>query len=396
MKNKIVIMHIAEAAKGVERYLHTLLKKMNKYPEFEHILLVSQDYNIERFEGITKACVCIDSLKHEINPRVDIAAAVAVRKEIRKWKPDIVYCHSTKAGAIGRMANIGIKNKLIYNAHGWAFNMRTAGKVKRGIYLAVEHLLAPLTDKVVCISRYEARCALRKRICHKDRIEFIRSGIDYDESLKTERRNGGYLPEDDASIRSILRKELMIPEDAFVIGAVGRLAEQKAPDIFVRMAERIGKKYPNTYFMLVGDGELREETERAIEHTGISERFRITGWMENPLFYIRCFDLAALFSRWEGFGLVLPEYMLMHKPIVTTDADAIPEVVGDAALVAKVDDVNGLSDETERLLLDPELRARLVRVGNRRVKRYNADLMAGKHAELFLRLMNKEKADENN
>ena len=57
-----------------------------------------------------------------------------VRRLIRKYKPDVVYCHSSKAGAIGRMANVGLRNRdgrknaCVYNAHGWAFNMKGASR----------------------------------------------------------------------------------------------------------------------------------------------------------------------------------------------------------------------------------------------------------------------------
>ena len=59
-----------------------------------------------------------------IDPKSDLNAIKAIRKLLKKYKPDIVYCHSSKAGALGRIANMGLKNKCVYNPHGWAFNMR--------------------------------------------------------------------------------------------------------------------------------------------------------------------------------------------------------------------------------------------------------------------------------
>lgn len=66
----------------------------------------------------------------EINPLSDLKAILHVRKLIKKYKPDIIYCHSSKAGAIGRIADLGIRNKIIYNPHGWAFNMECGNKKK--------------------------------------------------------------------------------------------------------------------------------------------------------------------------------------------------------------------------------------------------------------------------
>ena len=117
-------MHIAEAPGGVERYLVTLLTKLKKYPEFEHILVCSTSFDKKKFKGIVKKIVVIESMQNTISFSLDSKSVLEVRKIIKRYKPDIVYCHSSKAGAIGRMANFGIKNKLIYNAHGWAFNMK--------------------------------------------------------------------------------------------------------------------------------------------------------------------------------------------------------------------------------------------------------------------------------
>lgn len=55
----------------------------------------------------------------------------------------------------------------------------------------------------------------------------------------------------------------------------------------------------------------------------------ITGWVDNPLDYVARFDVACLLSRWEGFGLAIPEYMMMGVPIVATKVDAIPFLIED-------------------------------------------------------------------
>ena len=60
----------------------------------------------------------------------DLKAIKAVRALIKKYNPDIVYAHSSKAGAITRVADIGLKNHCVYNPHGWAFNMRCSAKKK--------------------------------------------------------------------------------------------------------------------------------------------------------------------------------------------------------------------------------------------------------------------------
>ena len=190
-------------------------------------------------------------------------------------------------------------------------------------------------------------------------------------------------------ITSIPRSELGIPKDAFVVGMVGRLAMQKAPDVFVKAASEIKKRIPEAFFMIVGDGLNRIEVEKMIKDRGLKECFLITGWVSDPLDYIGNFDVAMLLSRWEGFGLVLPEYMLTCKPIVAARVDAIPEIIIDErnGLLVDCEDYNGTARAVVRLHDDDELRERLVKNGLEIVEqRFDVERTAKAHRDLFMRV----------
>lgn len=368
----IRVLHIAEAPGGVERYLVTLLTKLKRYPEFEHILVCSTTFDSGKFEGLVSDIEVIDSMHNAISFSSDSKAVLAVRKAIKKYHPDIVYCHSSKAGAIGRMADVGIKNTLIYNAHGWSFNMKGASGKKTKLYEMVEKMLAPMTDKIVCISEYEKKSALEHGICKEDKLVVINNGIDFDEYKDLHPKS---------------REELGIPESALVVGTIGRLTIQKAPDVFVRMAKLVKEKIPNAFFIMVGDdigdGHFRGETEKWIKDAGLAGSILITGWVNDPLDYEGLFDVAVLLSRWEGFGLVLPEYMYMGKPIVATKADAIPYVVGDAGLLVDVDDYNAAAESVISIYEDKKLRSQVIEKGRERVKQFDAERTAEEHVDLF-------------
>ena len=366
------VLHIVETSGGVERYLINLLKKIQKYPEFEHILVCSTLLNTDKFDHLVSDICIVDSMRHPISFRNDLKAVLAVRKAIRKYKPDIVYCHSSKAGAIGRTADLFIRNRLIYNAHGWSFNMKYITDDRRRLYTFVERALAPVTDKIVCISEYEKNSAIEYKICGPDKLTVINNGIDFDEYSNLHLKS---------------REDLGIPENAFVVGMIGRLTLQKAPDVFVKMAQIVKDRIPEAFFLLVGDdlggGSCRNKTEKQIAESGLEDSFRITGWVDDPLDYMGVFDVAAVLSRWEGFGLVLPEYMYMGKPIVATKVDAIPYVVGDSALMIDTDDERQAADAVIRLHDDQELRGKMIRLGKERVKLFDAQITADKHAVLF-------------
>ncbi|SEH46426.1 Glycosyltransferase involved in cell wall bisynthesis [Ruminococcus flavefaciens] len=370
-----IILHVVEAPGGVERYLVTLLTKMKKYPEFEHILVCSDSLDLNKFKGIVKNVEVIHTMHNAINPCNDFKSILAVRKQIKKYKPDILYCHSSKAGAIGRVADIGLKNKVIYNAHGWSFNMKGASKKKLFVYKMIEKMLAPITDKIICISDYEKKSALDHKICKSEKLVVINNGIDLDEYKDLKPKS---------------REELGIPKEAFVVGMIGRITPQKAPDVFVKMAALVKQRIPKAFFIIVGDDiggdQYKQETEQLIESLGMSKNILITGWVDNPLDYADCFDVAVLLSRWEGFGLVLPEYMLLGKPIVGSRADAIPYVVGNAGVLVDIDDYEAAADAVIMLNKDKILRSKIIEKGKQRIKKFDSQITAFQTKDCFMSL----------
>lgn len=183
---------------------------------------------------------------------------------------------------------------------------------KNTIFLLMERILAHITDRIVCISEAEFESAIDKNISSEDKLELIPNGIDID------------------AVRSAIavkRSHLGIADDTYVVGMVGRLSAQKAPDVFIRAAELIHKEIPNSAFIIVGDGEQREEIEDFAQQHGL--HLVVTGWTDKPYSYLKAFDVAMLLSRWEGFGLAIVEYMAAEKNVVATRADAIPSLIED-------------------------------------------------------------------
>ena len=369
MKNKIRILHVAQAAGGVDRYIRMLLKYLDK-EKFENILVCSQDFHEEDYRDL------VDSFEQVEMTRAigssDLKAIKEVRALIKKYNPDIVYAHSSKAGAITRVADIGLKNHCIYNPHGWAFNMRCSAK-KKAMYTAIEKIAAPFCDKIICISDAEKQSALDKKICKEDKLQVIFNGVDI-EAYENEVHG------------AVKRKDLNIPEDAFVVGMVGRISPQKAPDVFVKMAKQVKDEVPNAHFIIVGNGNQEDEIRKYAEDNDFSNSLHITGWVDNPMSYVELFDVACLLSRWEGFGLALPEYMMAGKPIVASRVDAIPNIIrnGENGLLVEVDDDIGTSKAVLRILREDGLRKKIVAQGLEDVhNRFNARRVSEEHSKLF-------------
>ena len=371
MNKRIRVLHVAEAAGGVERYLQTLFKYSDK-EQVENILVCSQNYDYKKMKSLADRVIVL-KMAHQINPSSDIKVEKALRRIIKQLKPDIVYAHSSKAGALARIADLGLKNKVIYNPHGWAFNMQQSSK-KKEMYKWVEKISAYFCDKIVCISDAEKESALREKICKPSKLQVIYNGIDLEAIKNT-------IPKTKA--------ELNIPEDAFVVGMVGRLSKQKAPDVFVKAAKLIKDKIPNAYFLMVGDGELRGQVEEMIHKFDLDSSFLITGWVDNPTSYMKVMDVGCLLSRWEGFGLVLPEYMACGLPIIATNVDAIPNIVKDGVngMLINKDSFVGAQKVCTRLNSDTELKDRIIASAKSMVKnKFGAKRVAKESIELYKNL----------
>ena len=374
MKDKITILHVVQCAGGVDIYLRMLLSHIDR-SRFRQILVCSKDYSRDDYRQLVDVFEQVE-MCNALSFGADRKAVVAVRKLVKRHQPDIVYCHSSKAGGIGRLACIGLGIPVVYNPHGWAFSMK-GSRMKSIMYLWIERMLAPLTTRFIVISSYEKLIAVEKHIAGSGKIKVIFNGVDMEKIGRQQ------------ATTHVSRASLGIPEDAYVVGMVGRISRQKAPDVFVRTAAKVKERIPQASFMIVGDGEQREEVEQMVARYGLSDCFCITGWVGNPTAYACLFDQAVLLSRWEGFGLVLAEYMKLGKPIVATAVDAIPDLVTDYenGLLVGRDEVDQATEAICTIYSDNKLKEKMIRNGQMRAEAFfDVRRVANEHEHLFVNI----------
>lgn len=118
----MTIIHIVQCAGGVDRYLSMLLPLL-KQNGIQQILLCSYDYKIEEYKEKVDHIERLN-IGQSLSPLTIFKNVFTIRILIKKYSPDIVYCHSSIAGGLGRLACLGLSPKIVYNPHGWAFNMK--------------------------------------------------------------------------------------------------------------------------------------------------------------------------------------------------------------------------------------------------------------------------------
>ena len=370
---KKTIVHIAQSAGGVAEYLYMFLKNF-KGKEYENILIASQDYEnqLDRFKPYTSNIYIVHMVR-EIEPKNDIKAILKVRKVLKQIKPDIVYLHSSKAGAIGRIAlAFNFKTKILYNAHGWYFNAQISDKKKK-IFAVIEKILAIKTDKIINISKSEYESALKYKIAPEKKMCIIENGIDFTKF------------ENNDKYREETRKKYHIADNEIVIGVVGRLTEQKDPITMIKAFELVHKENKNTRLMYVGSGELEENVKQYAKEKNILDKVIITGWVDNVEKDIPAFDIAVLPSKWEGFGLVLIEYMACNKPIIATNVGGIRDIIHhlNNGILFQPNNIEELYKGILKFINDNILRERIVK-NNRLIKnKYDVKNVVKRHKELF-------------
>lgn len=370
-KKKVV--YIAQSAGGVAEYLYMFFKNW-KDKNYENILIVSQDYKeqLERFKPYTSNIYIIPMIR-EIELKNDIKAIYKVRKILKQIKPDIVYLHSSKAGAIGRIAlAFNFRTKIFYNAHGWYFNAQISDKKKK-IFALIEKMLALKTNKIINISKSEYESALEYKIASERKMCVIENGIDF-----TKFKNNG-------KNREETRKKYNIKDNEILIGVVGRLSEQKDPMTMIRAFELVQKENKNTKLIYVGSGELEESVKQYAKEKEILHKVIITGWVNNVEKYIPAFDIAVLPSKWEGFGLVLIEYMACEKPIIASQVGGIKNIIRNEqnGFLVETNNYAMLACKIIETIKNKSINKKFINENKKVINKYGIENVIAKHLEIM-------------
>ena len=323
---------------------------------------------VQRAQNIPDIRVLLKKdIKREIHLISDFVAFWKIYLHIRREGYDIVHTHSSKTGVLGRAASqlAGVP-VVVHTIHGFPFNDYMNFFVRK-FYIFLEKMASKWADKMITVSNLNMEKAIALEIAQREKFVNIYSGIELDSfNIKTD------IPKK--------RKDLNIPPRHFVVGMVGRLSPQKAPQYFIQAAAYVIKDIPNTMFLLVGDGSLRAGLERLTFRLGLENNIRFLGERDDIPEILSVFDVFVLSSLWEGLGRALTEAMAMAKPTVATSVEGVPELVDNykTGILVPPKDPKSLGDGIKKLLREKSLAADLGQNAQRRVLR---DFSAGKMIE---------------
>lgn len=249
------------------------------------------------------------NLGRSISVIQDLLSLVAIWRAIKRFKPDILHTHTFKAGLLGRLAALALYKRpvVIHTYHGHLLH-GYFGTIKTRLLVHLERFLASVSDVLIAVGENVKQDLLANRIGTPHKYRVIRPGF----SLK--------------KTRKIDRFELGIEESDFVCAWVGRLTDIKKPQRILELAKELkAREIKQIKFLVIGDGELREELER----DALSKSLPIVflGWRVDSVDYVDMCDILILTSENEGTPISIIEAQMLGKPVISTDVGSVNEVM---------------------------------------------------------------------
>jgi glycosyltransferase involved in cell wall biosynthesis len=286
-------------------------------------------------------------LGRTIHPADDLRGLYQIRAALRSLRPDLVSTHSSKAGALGRLAARSLGIPVIFTAHGWAFAPGLP-RWKRTIYQIAERLAAPFSDRIIAVSHFDRELALKAGVARAEKLVTVHNGI----------------PDLDPSFRSA-------PESTPVrLVMVARFEEQK--DHAVLFEALAGLRHLTWQLDLIGQGSGLETEQRRAAELGLSQRVVFWGSRRDVAARLAQAQIFVLTSLYEGLPRSVLEAMRAGLPVVATAVGGVPELIseGETGFLVGIRDRETLRQRLERLITDPALRKQF---GSRARPRYERE-----------------------
>jgi glycosyltransferase involved in cell wall biosynthesis len=322
------------------------------------IITGSGNYLLDQAVAAGLEIIVEPALRTPIDPRSDLRALRALTEHMRQRSYDVAHTHTSKAGALGRTAarRAGVP-RIVHTYHGFPFH-EFQSRGRRAAYIAIERRLGRITDVALCVGTGVAVEAVRRRLVAPERIRTI--GVVVDDAP------GPGTPACVPGARERARRALGLPADATVVGAVGRLTYQKAPEDFLAMMGHLDR--PGVVGVWIGGGELAERISRLARERSAAHVV-LAGERRDVPEILPAFDIFALPSRYEGLPTAVVEAMVCGIPVVATAVNAVADVVvpGETGLLVPPQRPDLMADAVRYLIDRPGVAARMATTARARL-----------------------------
>ncbi len=304
---------------------------------------------------------------HGVQLHNDLRGLWPVFQAVRRFSPDIVSAHSTKAGYAARLVCAILRKPVIFTAHGWAFT-EGRGMLKRRFLALAERLAAKTTVRIICVSEHDRELALRFKVTSPDKLVLIRNGVDPAPMLRAKGEH--------------FCKEFGLG-DVPVLTMVGRLEPPKDPLALLEACKLLKTDFR---LMIVGDGELRGRAEEFVARNNLDDKVTFTGERHDVPEILAASDIFVLASLWEGLPIAIIEAEIAGLPVVASSVGGVPELIEDGVTGFVVPPKNPriLAEVLQKLLDDVHLRRRVgLAAREKALQEFTFDTMLTKTRQVF-------------
>lgn len=293
----------------------------------------------------------VKDLQREISPARDLRALLELKNELAGLEPAIVHTHTSKAGALGRlaaaMANLHAKRPaiVIHTPHGHLL-YGYYGPLKTFIFRLAEKFLSSFTDYFIALTPGEMRESAAAGLGKPGQWTVVHSGVEFKPPA---------IP--------LHKHDLEIAGDELTIGTVARLEPVKGVEYFIRAAALLYHRLPaeKLRFVVIGGGELETKLRNLAGNLGVRDRFVFTGFRGDAAALMGALDVYVQPSLNEAMGRAPLEAQALGVPVVVSRVCGLPDTIEEekTGLTVKPGDAEALAAAIERFVLSPKLRARM-------------------------------------
>jgi glycosyltransferase involved in cell wall biosynthesis len=295
---------------------------------------------------------------------IDLFAIAKLRRFLNRERVQILHAHTGHAVALGALATIGTKAKLVITRR-VDFRLRD-NPFSRWIY--------GRASAIIAISAAVGE-ALAASGIPRSRIQIVHSGMKLGRKVNHASR---------------IRLDELGARGRPLVVQVAALVPHKDPVTFVRAIHAVRKKIPAVQALMLGEGPLRREVERVRAELGLGGVLHAPGHISDADSVLAAADVATLSSREEGLGTVLLEALALGIPVAACEGGGIPESIVNevTGLTAPVGDHAALGRAIIRLLEDRPLAQRLAGAGGERVReRFSMERTARETLAVYRRVL---------
>jgi glycosyltransferase involved in cell wall biosynthesis len=333
----------------------------------------------DRAEALGLKVVLMPELVRAVRPGSDWKAYRALRRAFRVLKPEVVHTHSSKAGIVGRAAAWDERvPAVVHTIHGLPFGPSESPWRNR-LYVVLERWAARRCHAIVSVCDAMTEQALAAGVGRPEMYRTVYSGMDVEAFLNPPRS------------RDEVRRELGLADSDVAFGTVARLFERKGHDDILAAAPNVLRANPAVRFVFIGDGLLRDRLVAETERLGLRHAFTFVGLVPPARIpeLLGAVDAVVHPSLREGLARVLPQALLVGRPVISYDVDGAREVVlPGTGILLPPRDIAGLAQGILRLAADPALRRALGAEGRRRfTHQFRHETMTEQLRSLYVELL---------